>query len=316
MFSVLIMTLPTQPAAVRLRVWRALKALGCAVLRDGAYLLPQEHAPALEAIAAQVQEHGGTASVLHLSPRDAPQEQELLARFDRSDGYRAWQQSAHELLAQLGALSETEARRRLRGIADVLQALARIDYYPGEAALQAHDGLVQLRQAVDRRFSRGEPQPVDGEVDRLERARFQRKRWVTRSRPWVDRLASGWLIRRFIDPHAALLWMPDPAQAPRGAIGYDFDGARFTHVGQRVTFEVLMAGFSLDQDARLAAIAGSVHYLDAGGIAVAQAAGLEAVLGGLREIHADDAALQQAADLVFDALYALPANDTHRPSTP
>jgi hypothetical protein len=315
MFCVLIMTLPTQPAAVRLRVWRALKALGCAVLRDGAYLLPLEHAPALEALAAQVQEHGGTASVLHLSPRDAAQERELLARFDRSDTYQLWQQGGRELLAQLGKLTETEARRRLRGVADALQALAGIDYYPGAAALQAHDELVQLRQAVDQRFSRGEPHPVDGDVQRADRAKFQRKRWVTRCRPWVDRLASAWLIRRFIDPQARLSWLPDPARAPRGAIGYDFDGARFTHVGQRVTFEVLMAGFALEHDARLAAIAGTVHYLDAGGIAAAQAAGVEAVLGGLREIHADDAALQQAADQVFDALYAVPVDSAHA-STP
>jgi hypothetical protein len=307
MFAVLIMTLPTQPAAVRLRIWRALKALGCAVLRDGAYLLPMAHAQALEALAAQVLEHGGSASVLQLSPRDAVQERELLAQFDRADAYQAWQQSARELQAQAGELSETDARRRLRGVADALQALARIDYFPGAAALQAQDELVQLRQALDQRFSRGEPQAMHGPIERLDRALFQRKRWVTRCRPWVDRLASAWLIRRFIDPHARFLWLPEPADAPRGAIGYDFDGARFTHVGQRVTFEVLAAHFSLDQDLQLLPIASAVHYLDVGGISVLLAAGLEAVLGGLRELHGDDATLQNAADSVFDALYALPA---------
>lgn len=315
MFAVLIMTLPAQPAAVRLRVWRALKALGCAVLRDGAYLLPLAHASELEALAAQVQEHGGTAAVLQLSPRNEAQERELLAQFDRAQAYRQWQQSAHALLSQLADLSETDARRRMRAVADALQALAGIDYYPDQAALQAQDELVQLRQAVDQRFSRGEPQPVQGDIARLDRARFQRKRWITRERPWVDRLASGWLIRRFIDPQARLAWVSDTSQAPRDAIGYDFDGARFTHVGQRVTFEVLMASFALDQDTRLAPIAASVHYLDVGGIVVAQAAGLEAVLGGLRALHADDAALQRAADIVFDALYALPASGTNG-STP
>ncbi len=310
MFAILIVTLPTQPSAVRLRIWRALKALGCAALRDGAYVLPLDQAPALEALAEQAQEHGGSASVLQLSPRDEAQKRELMAQFDRGEAYQAWQQSAREVLTQVGELSETDARRRVRGVADMLQALLRIDYYSGAAALQAQEELAQLRQALDQRFSRGEPHPVVGDVDRLERARFQRKRWVTRSRPWVDRLASGWLIRRFIDPHARLVWLPEPTGGPRGAIGYDFDGARFTHVGHRVTFEVLIASFSLDQDARLMAIAGAVHYLDAGGIVVAQAAGLEAILGGLRELHADDASLQDAADAVFNALYALPAQAT------
>ena len=87
MWSILIVTLPTQPNAVRLRIWRALKALGCAALRDGAYLLPDEHASALESLAAEVQEHGGTASVLTLSPRDEAQRAEVLAQFDRTEAY-------------------------------------------------------------------------------------------------------------------------------------------------------------------------------------------------------------------------------------
>ena len=91
-------------------------------------------------------------------------------------------------------------------------------------------------------------------------------------------------------------------------LGFDFDGARFTHVGNRVTFEVLMISFGLDRDTRLKDMALTVHYLDAGGIPVAQAAGLEAVLGGLRAVHADDDALLAAACAVFDALYANPAN--------
>ena len=127
--------------------------------------------------------------------------------------------------------------------------------------------------------------------------KFQGKRWATRSRPWVDRLACAWLIRRFIDPQARFLWLADPAgatPAPRGALGFDYDGARFTHVGARVSFEVLMASFGLDGDAKLQRLAATVRYLDAGGIPVPEAAGLESVLAGLRELHADDDALAAA----------------------
>ena len=306
MFAILIVTLPTQPNAVRLRVWRSLKALGCAALRDGAYLLPQQQASALEELAAEALQHGGTASVLTLSPRDDRQRLELLAQFDRSEAFGAWQQTARALLAELDGLSETEARRRARGVAEALQTLHRIDYYPGPAAEQAQAELALLRRALDLRFSRGEPQGIQGDVLRLNAAEFQRKRWATRARPWVDRLACAWLIRRFIDPQARFVWLGDPVRPARGVIGFDFDGARFTHVGNRVTFEVLMASFGLDQDPRLQPIAATVHYLDAGGIPVPQAAGLEAVLAGLRELHANDDALVQAAAAMFDALYALP----------
>ena len=306
MFAILIVTLPTQPNAVRLRIWRSLKLLGCAALRDGAYLLPQEQASALEALAAEVLQHGGTASVWTLSPRDDQQRLELLAQFDRGEAFVAWQQTVRALHAQLDGLGETEARRRARGVADALQNLQRIDYYPGAAAEQAQAELTLLRRALDLRFSRGEPRGIQGDITRLDNAKFQRRRWATRARPWVDRLACAWLIRRFIDPDAKFVWLSDPLRAPRGVVGFDFDGARFTHVGNRVTFEVLIASFGLDQDPRLQPIAAAVHYLDAGGIPVPQAAGLEAVLAGLREIHANDDDLMRAAAAMFDALYALP----------
>ena len=154
-----------------------------------------------------------------------------------------------------------------------------------------------------------EPRAAARAVTRADRAAYQSRVWATRRRPWVDRLASAWLIRRFIDPAARLSWLPvgdGPVKTPRGALGFDYDGARFSHVGTLVSFEVLLASFGLDGDYRLQRIAGAVHYLDAGGIPVPEAAGLESVLAGLRELHADDDALAAAAAQVFDALYANP----------
>lgn len=307
MWAALFLTLPTQPNAVRLRVWRALKALGSASLRDGTYLLPREHAAAFEPLASEVREHGGSASVLDLAPRDDAQRAELIALFDRSDDYARWRTELEALGSALPGLDETEARRRLRSSAEALAALRRIDYYPGSAAEQAEALLATLRQALDARFSAGEPAalPAHG-IPRLDVRKHQGRRWATRARPWVDRLACAWLIRRFIDPEAQFVWLADPAKVPRGALGFDYDGARFTHVGARVSFEVLMASFGLDGDARLVRIAQAVHFLDAGGIPVPEAAGLERVLAGLREVHADDDPLVAAAAAVFDALYAAP----------
>ena len=312
MWTALFLTLPTQPSAVRLRVWRALKTLGCASLRDGVYVLPQDRAPLFDALVSEVQAHGGQASVLELSTRDAAQQAELTALFDRAQAYGQWGADAQAFAAALPSLAEADARRRWRSSADALQALRQIDYYPGAAADQAQAQLEALRGALDARFSRGEPvaQSLQG-IPRLDRRKFQGKRWATRSRPWVDRLACAWLIRRFIDTDAQLLWLDDPAgttPAPRGALGFDYDGARFSHVGARVSCEVLAASFGLDADPRLQRIARAVHFLDVGGIPVPEAAGLEAVLAGLREVHADDDALAQAAAAVFDALYAAPAS--------
>jgi hypothetical protein len=311
MWSVLFLALPTQPSAVRLRVWRSLKTLGCGALRDGVYLLPESRADLFDPLVKELREHGGQASVLVLSTTDEAQRAEVLASFDRTEAYADWRHEAQALAAELSALKETEARRRWRSIAEALQSILRIDYYPGAAADQARAELDTLRQALDARFSRGEPVArASHGIERLDPRKFQGKRWATRARPWVDRLACAWVIRRFIDPQARFVWLADPAAstpAPRGALGFDYDGARFTHVGSRVSFEVLAASFGLDADPRLLRIARAVHFLDIGGIPVPEAAGLEAVLAGLREVHADDDALAQAAASVFDALYAAPA---------
>ncbi len=312
MWSILLVTLPTQPNAVRLRIWRALKALGCAALRDGAYVLPAHEAPALEALAVEVRDNGGQASVLSLSPKDELQKQEVLAQFDRSEAYAAWNESVKTSFAIYQTLPEADARKRLRVTSDALSAIKQIDYYPGSTATNADAMLVMLRQAFDARFSKGEPQATPAKIARLDVAKFQGKRWATRERPWVDRMACAWLIARFIDQQARFVWLQDPNKAPKGVLGFDYDGARFSHIGtkahERVTFEVLMQSFGLDTDAQLIPIAQVVHYLDAGGIPVAQAAGLEAILGGLREMHADDDALITSSSAVFDALYAHAVN--------
>ncbi|MBX3606661.1 MAG: chromate resistance protein [Piscinibacter sp.] len=305
MWSLLALTLPTRPNAVRLRIWRALKALGCPALRDGAYLLPREHVGLFESLAQDVRDHGGQASVLDLDGRDDAQRAELRALFDRSEAYAGWRSEADALAGRLPRLDEADARRRLRGVADALEALQRTDYCPGTAAEQAQARLADLRQALEDRFSAGEPRARAAHgIARLEPRRFQGRRWATRARPWVDRLACAWLIRRFVDPDARFVWLAEPVRAPRGVLGFDYDGARFTHVGTRVSFEVIAASFGLEADPKLERIARLVHFLDVGGIPVPEAAGLEAVLAGLRALHADDDALAEAAATVFDALYA------------
>lgn len=120
---------------------------------------------------------------------------------------------------------------------------------------------------------------------------------------WVDRIASAWLIHRHIDPRATFLWLADPGACPSDALGFDFDGATFTHVGPRVTFEVLRASFGLESDPALVRLGALVHYLDAGGIPVAEAAGLGAILTGLKAAATDDDALLAQAGPILDHLY-------------
>jgi len=121
---------------------------------------------------------------------------------------------------------------------------------------------------------------------------------------WVDRVASAWLIRRFIDTRARFIWLASPADCPADALGFDFDGAAFTHVGERVTFEVLLTSFGLDADAALVRLGAIVHALDVGGPAAPEAIGFEAVMAGTRQRAENDDQLLEHMGAVLDALYA------------
>ena len=153
-------------------------------------------------------------------------------------------------------------------------------------------------------LSPDEPHETKGRVPRLDRAKYRGRTWATRSRLWVDRVASAWLIRRFIDREARFRWLAKPSECPKSAVGFDFDGATFTHIGDRVTFETLLASFGLDSDAALARLATIVHALDIGGEPVPEAIGFEAVMAGASERIADDDALLAEMSNVLDSLYA------------
>jgi hypothetical protein len=297
----LILSLPTRNAAARMRAWRALKALGAAVLRDGVYLLPDQPAlqRALAAIAADVREHDGSALLLGAVPGP---DDDFPALFDRSAEYAALLAEVAEVRAAQAALDDEALGARAAELQRRFDALQAIDHLPGEASRQGAAALGELLAGIRRRLQPGEPQASEGEVPLRPRSAYQGRTWATRQRPWVDRLASAWLIRRFIDPQARLLWLADARQCPPQAVGFDFDGAEFSHVGARVTFEVLLAAFDLPTPAlrRLGAL---VHRLDAGGAPVPEADGVERVLSGMRDALPDDDQLFLAAAGVFEGLW-------------
>jgi len=303
---VLAAALPTSPSGLRVRIWRALKATGCATLRDGVYILPAKAASAagLWDIDKAIQDGGADAHMLGVQARNAAQEKEFRALFDRTGQYADFAQSLKDARKTVKSSGEPELRKLLRVFDQQLRAIRAIDYFPGKAGASACEGLETLRAEVERKLSPGEPTPSAGAIERLPTASFQGKTWATRKRPWVDRLATAWLVQRFVDRSPRFLWLDDPKKCPKSALGFDFDGARFTHLGDKVSFEVVMHTFGLEHDTALRRLGELVHYLDIGGIPVDEAPGIETLVRGLQARHDNDDALLAASLGLFDAFYS------------
>lgn len=301
----LVVSLPAANATLRMRIWRATKALGCAVLRDGVYLLPAGRGlrQALRMHAEEIKQGGGGAYLLNVANPSTEEKTDFQSLFDRGEEYLRLMERIREFMAAIGALDATAGRRQLKVLWRDFEALVALDYFPRNGKVETDALLAEAEAAFFSSLTPGEPRIFQGSITPRNTADYQGRRWATRKHLWVDRMASSWLIRRFIDHEAHFLWLEKPEDCPPEALGFDFDGAEFTHVGKRVTFEVLLASFGLESDPALMRLASLVHYLDAGGLPVAEAAGMEMVLGGLRASQPDDDALLAAAGGIFDGIY-------------
>lgn len=305
-WALLIVTLPTSGATARMRIWRAIKTIGCAALRDGAYLSPAGAAQItqLQQLADEARQEGGQVWLLNVRAANPEEETTFQALFDRSADYAELQAALSDARKSRSDQSSAELNRLLRRHGRAYEAIRMIDFFPNEASTRAEAQWNDFSRAIETILSPGEPQPLTRAIARRDPAQYQGRLWATRRHLWVDRVACAWLIQRFIDPHARFLWLESSAACPDDALGFDFDGATFTHVGERVSFEVLLSSFGLESDRGLSRLGTMVHALDVGGISVPEASGFEAMLAGARARLKDDDALLAEIGSVLDSLFA------------
>jgi hypothetical protein len=304
-WQMLILSFPGGRDTSRVRLWRALKTLGAGTLRDGVYVLP-ERADLHDALRGLAEDIGAAGGKAHHLMFAVPADEDARYRklFDRTEECRAITEAATALTGRVDDLTEPELLKQLRQIRRDTEHLHRIDYFPGPERDAMSARLAILEAAVQARLSPDEPsQAPEQTIPRLNVRDYRGRTWATRASLWVDRVASAWLINRFIDPEARFLWLARPADCPADALGFDFDGATFTHVGDQVTFQVLAEAFSLDGDPGLTRLGELVRYLDIGGAPVTEAAGFEAILTGAKQRCGDDDALLAAVSPVLDDLH-------------
>jgi hypothetical protein len=302
----LVASLPTTSATARMRIWRAIKTLGCAPMRDGAYLLPAllAHEATLKALADETIQEGGQAWLVNISPRSVEQETAFKALFDRSEDHATFFNDLSSARLVVANQLPVEVNRALRKLSRDFEALNAIDFFPTDASLRTQSAWADFQEAANAVLLPGEPHSEEGQILLRALTGYQGRTWATRRNLWVDRVASAWLIQRFIDTKARFAWLAMPKDCPKDALGFDFDGAEFSHVGNKVTFEVLIASFGLQGDRGLQRLAVMVHALDVGGTPTPEAMGFEAILKGASQRLPDDNALLQEIGGVLDSLHA------------
>jgi hypothetical protein len=301
----LITNLPGQNQTLRMRIWRALKAAGAGLLRDGVYLLPQTAATRkiFDEQALEIRAAAGSVHILTFESESTEQQNALVGLFDRTADYQELNSRLYACKKSLSKLRELDARKALAAIARDVAATAATDFFPGKSQGQVQTALVDVEAALNARFSPNEPRPAHRKIPRRDLKDFRGRIWATRQHMWIDRVCSAWLIRRFIDPKAKFVWLKHVQDRPKRAIGFDFDGAEFSHVDSKVTFEVLLTSFGLEDDVGLGRLGTLVHFLDVEGIPVAEAPGLAAIVSGARSLQPDDDALLLSVTPALDSLY-------------
>lgn len=299
---IFVTNLPVDDPAARMRVLRTLDSLGCAMLREGVFLLPDrdENRQGLMRLTDHVARLNGSAQVLASTSLDEDQERLFRGLFDRSGRYDELIKNVASLSAGFGISDPGAIARVIGKQRHDFEAIASLDFFPSPARERAAQALAEAEHRVRSLMF---PDAVrEGKTTQSGRHYFRRI-WATRKPLWADRLASAWLIRRFIDAEATVIWLEKAQPCPQTAVGFGFEGATFANSKNRVTFEELLSSFGLEGNPTLARLGALVHYLDAGGTPVAEAAGVETLLQGARRRSQNDDQLFAETEKTFDLLY-------------
>jgi hypothetical protein len=303
--------LPSHPSNLRVTTWRRLQQIGAILLKQAVYALPDtpDSREDLEWLKTEVKAAGGDASVFAADNVDAWSEDELVEEFRRArqETYDELARDVEQALKRASGARRPKGTRApaLRRLLDIFRervvAAEKIDFF-GSAG---RDRVLTLIRQLEDRISGASRPPAPAQASSSGRmASLQGRLWITRPRPGVDRMASAWLIRRFIDRQARFGFAADRESVPDRGVPFDMFGVEFSHQGDGCTFETLCSVFAIDGPA-LSRIAALVHDLDLkdGKFGAPESSTVSAMIEGLQLAYQDDTALLEQGMTLFDSLY-------------
>jgi hypothetical protein len=278
-------------------VWRKLQRYGTVPLGNSGYLLPSNPAndERFQWLGTAIRKYGGEASVVHVRSIDNISTSQLIGRFAESRT-RDYQELIRELETFPSLLAEKRAVGRLSRLRSRFQEIVEIDFF--DSPLQKRVGEL-LARADEARLARRVPEAV-----RVDPKEYRNRVWATRPRPGVDRCASAWLIRRFVDPKARFAFAPE-GQVPKAAVPFDiFHSVGFGHRGDDCSFETLRKDFKI-RDRRVKVMSEIIHDADLGDekFGRKEGYGIDEVLKGWARQGIADQELLDRGMQVMEGLY-------------
>ncbi len=301
----LLHQLPPQPAYFRVKIWRRLQGLGAVAVKNSVYALParDDSLEDFQWLAQEIVAGAGEATIVEARFVEGLSDEQVIALFDaaRTADWEAIATEARQLGEGLRELSADEARARVERLARRADKVAAIDFF-GAAGRETTAGMIE---GLQRRLAGGADRETPAMTTDPALKQWLDRTWVTRRNVAVDRIASAWLIRRFIDPQARFKFVDGRGYKPEaGELRFDMFEAEFTHEGERCTFETLLRRASLD-DPALAAIGEIVHDIDLKDDRYErpETAGVATLMGALSSGTLDDEARLARGAGLLDSLY-------------
>ena len=321
----LIHQLPPKPTNLRVRIWRKLQKLGAVAIKNSVYVLPanEKTHEDFQWLKQEIESAGGEATVFQAASVEGATDDEIIEVFRkaRDEEFAA---IAAELDGLAGAVSQQTRGKHLSigrlatheseldKLHSQLEGIIANDFFNAKGralAFAAYERCQKAIRAAHGPVSKATRSTVKSGT--LDLAKYQGRRWMTRHNLHIDRLASGWLIKQFIDKRPRFYFVAEGATV-EGAIPFDMYGAEFTHHGEDCTFETMLKRFGLSGNKCLREIAEIVHDIDLKDDKFhrLEAAGLNAIINGLSETLRDDRKLLQQCSAIFDGLYSLLGQST------
>jgi len=308
-------SVPSHPVSNRMKLWRKLAKAGAVQLKGAVYILPatEEHEEFFQWLIGEVKSMGGDGAFVRSAEIHSMDEADIKGLFVRQSEkeYGGLEKKINVLERQIQSMRKGTKGREAVNLGDQLskverevEDVAKRDFFSSPSGLAMKARNKALRNGLT---GLGRKLPDEAPAIRMRRkADYQGRIWATRKSPFVDRMASAWLIKEFIDSAASFTFIDERELANLGdrAVAFDIRGGEFTHQGDLCTFEVLVKSFAI-KDRAVGKIAEVVHDLDVKDekYAKPEAAGVEEILSGIRKTAKNDADVLERGMAAFEMLY-------------